>query len=160
MNRTSLLLWLFLLLFPNFISAQEVISSSGSLFKNSTHELSWTLGEPVIETFKTDQALLTQGFQQSNLTVTAIDQISAKKLKLKVYPNPVSLELQVEVEKDGASNEFNLSLFDITGKLIIQKKIEKPVETIDMQYNLQGSYLLKVFTASGKLLQTFKVLKH
>jgi hypothetical protein len=156
MTKTPLLLWLFLLLLSNCISAQEVISSSGSSFENSTNQLSWTLGEPIIETFSDAKSVITQGFQQSKLTVTAIDQISDNLYGLKVYPNPVSSELTIEVSE---VEKFNLSLFDLNGKLLIQKKIEKSVEIIDMLNFIPGSYFLTVCFGKNKHLQTFKVTK-
>jgi hypothetical protein len=156
MNKTPLLLWLFLLLLSNYICAQEVISSSGSSFSNSTNQLNWTLGEPITETFVAGQSTLTQGFQQSKLTVTAIDQISENLSGLKVYPNPVSNELTIEVAEIG---KFNLSFFDLNGKLLIKKEIEKTVETIDMLNYSSGSYFLTVYSDKNRPLQTFKVIK-
>jgi hypothetical protein len=156
MNKTPFLLALFLLLLSNYICAQEVISSSGSSFQNSTNQLSWTIGEPVIETFSAGQSVITQGFQQSKLTVTAIDQITENLYGLKVYPNPVSSELTIEVSD---VKKFNLSLFDLNGKLLIQKEVEKSVETVDMLNFIPGSYFLTVCSGSGKHLQTFKVIK-
>jgi hypothetical protein len=51
----------------------EVVATAGDHFATSTAQLSWTLGEPVIETF-TDAAAtqLTQGFHQTNLMVVAV----------------------------------------------------------------------------------------
>jgi hypothetical protein len=156
MNKTPFLLSLFLLLLSHSVCAQEVISSSGSSFENSTNQLSWTLGEPIIETFSTGQLVITQGFQQSKLSVTAIDQISENLYGLKVYPNPVSNELTIEVLE---VNKFNLSLFDFNGKLLIQKELKKSVETVDMLNYIPGSYFLTVCSGKGQHLQTFKVIK-
>jgi len=44
--------------------AQQVIASSGGYFESENLSLSWTLGEPVIETFSNGDLILTQGFQQ------------------------------------------------------------------------------------------------
>lgn len=156
MNKTPLLLWLFLLLLSNYVCAQEVISSSGSSFENSTNQLSWTLGEPVIETFSDAKSVITQGFQQSKLTITAIDQISENEFKMKVYPNPVSSALTIEVSE---VEKINLSLFDLNGKLLFQKELKKIVETVDMLNFIPGSYFLTVCSGNGKHLQTFKVIK-
>jgi hypothetical protein len=156
MNKTPFLLALFLLLLSNYVCAQEVISSSGSSLENSTNQLSWTLGEPVIETFSDGKSVITQGFQQSKLSVTAIDQISENLYGLKVYPNPVSSALTIEVSE---VEKFNLSLFDLNGKLLIKKEVEKTVETFDMLNFIPGSYFLTVSSGNGKHLQTFKVIK-
>jgi hypothetical protein len=43
---------------------QQVISASGGHFENENISMSWTVGEPVIETFADADFILTQGFQQ------------------------------------------------------------------------------------------------
>jgi hypothetical protein len=45
-------------------SAQQVIASAGDYFEGNDISISWTLGEPVIETFQGNDLILTQGFQQ------------------------------------------------------------------------------------------------
>ncbi len=45
-------------------NAQQVVASSGGYFESENLSLSWTLGEPVIETFSNGDLILTQGFQQ------------------------------------------------------------------------------------------------
>ena len=156
MFKTSFFPILFLLFFVHYGIAQEVISSSGSSFENSDARLSWTLGEPVIETFTSDQSVLTQGFQQSKLTVTAINQISDNSIRIKVYPNPVTSQLTIET---GKNEKFNFSLIDLNGKVLIKKEVKEFVETVDMQAFIPGSYFLTVFSNNGKQLQTFKVIK-
>lgn len=44
--------------------AQQVIASSGGYYVGENLTLSWTVGEPVIETFSGTSVILTQGFQQ------------------------------------------------------------------------------------------------
>ncbi len=64
----KLLLLLFLIGFlQNWISAQEVFSSGGEFIETPTGSLSWTIGEPISETFSDGMAVLTQGFQQGFL---------------------------------------------------------------------------------------------
>jgi len=56
---------LFLLLLQiNLAQAQQVIASAGGYFQSENLSLSFTLGEPVIETFQNAELTLTQGFQQ------------------------------------------------------------------------------------------------
>nr|NQU92395.1 hypothetical protein [Bacteroidota bacterium] len=45
-------------------NAQQVIASAGGFYEGENISLSWTLGEPVIETFEGNGIILTQGFQQ------------------------------------------------------------------------------------------------
>jgi hypothetical protein len=44
--------------------AQQVIASAGGYYEGDNISLSWTLGEPVTETFSGGGVILTQGFQQ------------------------------------------------------------------------------------------------
>jgi len=156
MNKTSFFPIFFLLFFVQYGIAQEVISSSGSSFESPTTQLSWTLGEPVIETFSAGQSVITQGFQQSKLTVTAIDQISDNLFGIKVYPNPVSSQLTIEA---GENEKFSFSLIDLNGKVLVKREVEKSVEIVDMQILIPGNYFLTVFLGNSKHLQTFKVIK-
>ncbi len=45
-------------------NAQQVIASAGGYYEGDNISISWTLGEPVIETFTGADIILTQGFQQ------------------------------------------------------------------------------------------------
>lgn len=138
--------------------AQEIISTNGDSYSNASAQLSWTIGEPVIETFASGANTLTQGFQQSNLTVTAIDLITQSGITLKVYPNPVPDVLIIERMGD-VSQSINLKLFDISGKLLIQEKMEHNTQTLNMQVFRSGNYLLGIYSDTGVPLQSFKVSK-
>lgn len=156
-----LLFFVLLLLFGSGVvqlNAQEVISSNGGSYKGSVVQLDWTIGEPVIATLISGTNTLTQGFHQSNLTVTAVDQMATSTITLKVYPNPVSEQLVLETRK-GEKQRLSLKLFDITGKLLYQQAVKQPVETVNMQVYVPGNYLLRVFAEDGIPLQTFKVVK-
>lgn len=52
------------LFYPVQNKAQQVIASSGGHYQDENISLSWTVGEPVIETFSGGNVVLTQGFQQ------------------------------------------------------------------------------------------------
>ena len=52
----------------------QVIASSGGYFEGTNASLSWTLGEPVTQTFASGNIILTQGFQQPiTVSVTGIN---------------------------------------------------------------------------------------
>ncbi len=98
MKKLTILLNIFaLLLYSGICTSQQVISAAGGSGSGSNVQLSWTVGEPVIETFTGSSAILTQGFHQSKLLVTALDPMLFPGLTLTVFPNPVSSSLQLEV---------------------------------------------------------------
>jgi hypothetical protein len=140
------------------IQAQQVISSAGASATGIGVQLSWTIGEPVIETFTGTTAILTQGFHQSRLTVTAIDPTLYPELDLSVYPNPVSTSLQLLISGERLQN-LTYKLYNIEGKSILTKVIENSPEMIRMELFSSGTYLLKVFRDDNTPLKTFKVIK-
>ena len=125
------------------LQAQEVVTTAGSYGETTSGSLSWTVGEPVIETITDGTNTLTQGFQQSRLTVTAINDLKIPGIELSVYPNPTNNYLTIEVKTD-KQRDLLLSLFDINGRLILQKKMTGNKQTIKMQNYKPATYILKV----------------
>jgi len=142
----------------NAQEAQEVISSAGDTKSAGGYEISWTLGEPVIETLKGTNNTLTQGFHQTNFNVTAPDDLTFPGLELSVYPNPVNYFLNLKAT--GREDiKLNYRLYAIDGKLLLHKKIMNNPEEINMHPYAEGSYLLKVTTTKDDPVQTFKIVK-
>jgi hypothetical protein len=150
-----------ILVFTSAITAlaQQVISSAGAHAVGTNVQLSWTVGEPIIETFTGTSSILTQGFQQGKLTVTAIEPDIYPGISLSVYPNPVALELTLVISGNEMANP-EYYLYNPEGKLLVNKIIDNQPEKINMQNYPAGTYLLKVFSKEKKSLKTFKVLKN
>jgi hypothetical protein len=159
MKKTVLVIIAFLGCFC-IINAQEVVSSAGDSYTAGGYEVSWTLGEPVIETVKsTDNNItLTQGFHQTDITVVAIDDLALQGLDLSVYPNPVNsiLNLKATGREDV---KLKYSLFGVDGRLLFQREIVNNPEEINMLPYAGGNYLLKVSTAGNDPVRTFKIVK-
>lgn len=140
-----------------FVSSQEVVSSAGETQKISGIEISWTIGEPVIETISSGSNALTQGFHQSGLTVTAIDELPLSEFELKVYPNPTFGFVTIQFDK--LVENTNYSVFDINGKMIGNGVINSTNTLLDFKKFASGSYILKLNYSSNQPLQTFKIVK-
>ncbi len=148
---------LFLLLFvAGSTTAQEVISANGGTATAAGTQVSWTIGEPVIATISDANNTLTQGFHQTKLTVTAINDIQVSGVEIKVYPNPTSDFVTVHFGKVVEKPAY--FLFDLSGRMIQQKNIESTDEKIDMTDYSGGSYILKL-NSGQQPLQTFKIIK-
>ncbi|MBK6284487.1 MAG: T9SS type A sorting domain-containing protein [Draconibacterium sp.] len=152
-------LFIFLVLtFYQHTSAQQVISSAGTNSIGTDVQLSWTLGETVTESLTGPNFILTQGFHQGNLKVTAIGINPNAGFLISVYPNPVLSELILEVSTSGNPN-LSYQLFDLEGKLIISQKVENFPEIINMNIYSSGTYLLKIIRNGKEMFPKFKVLK-
>jgi len=137
----------------------EVIATAGDHFSTSSAQLSWTLGEPVSETFSGEgTTILTQGFHQTDLMITALADFSAD-FKVSVYPNPTAEWLNVEAPDAPAA--FGLELFDVTGKPLQFLPAEPQSErrTVDLSGLTPGMYLLRLRTEDRKTIKTFKIFK-
>ncbi|MCG8686899.1 MAG: T9SS type A sorting domain-containing protein [Desulfobacterales bacterium] len=157
-TRGSFILFVILSLFIfKSAYAQEVASSSGSHFSSDDFQLSWTIGEPVIETSNSDNMKFTQGMHQSKLIVTSIKEIKDLKLVIKAYPNPATDYVHVEV--DSPRNErLSYSLFGMSGELISQGNLVDNLAKVGMAQYTPSTYLL-IINSQHKVLKTFKIIK-
>jgi hypothetical protein len=154
--KSLILFSVFLLFVAGSATAQTVVSANGGTATAAGVEVSWTIGEPITETVTDGTTTLTQGFQQSKLTVTAINDIQVSGVEIKVYPNPTSDYVTVHFSK--VMEKPTYLLFDLSGRLIEQKNIETTDAKIDMTGYAGGSYILKL-NSGQQPLQSFKIIK-
>ncbi len=140
------------------VYAQEVVSTAGCYGETSSGSLSWTVGEAVVETITDGSNSLTQGFQQSRLVVTAIHELPGLDFTISVFPNPASDFLTVKVEKNDKLTHLMYLMYDINGKLLLQKMFEGKEITIFMRHFKPSTYILKV-TEDNKEVKTFRIIK-
>ncbi len=161
MNKT-ISFFLFFLIFPLCISAQEIsqeiISSSGGYSDGSSGQLSWTLGDLAIETYSTGDVSLTQGFQQPAYEVTTAFENLEYNFAIQVYPVPSSDFITVEF--DEVQNNLEVVLYNLQGEIVLSKKVESKTITLDLNYLSPSEYILKIINKEKSLLKSYKILKH
>ena len=157
----TLTIFLVLLFLLSFFKgrAQEVISPAGAQATSASVQLSWTVGEPVIGTFSGSAFILTQGFHQSRLTITAIDPSTLMGMEIHVYPNPTSAGATVSI-LNGFSQGHQLILVNSEGKVLLTKKIRNACETIGLESYPPGVYMIRIQHVSQPGFQTFSIVKH
>jgi hypothetical protein len=152
----------FILLFLVFALAasaqkQEVIASAGGYNTSGSLSISWTLGETIIPTFQNGNLILTHGFQQQ-LLVTTVEENLEELVKVTVYPNPASDNINIRFESP-LDGEVTIQLINGQGKLVKTDVIE--VSVTEKQLNLQdlasGTYFLKL--TKNKTSNVYKVVK-
>ena len=148
-------------LFANAQVKQEVIASAGGFNKSAdnTISISWTLGETIVPTFTSQDGslILTHGFQQK-LIVTAIEENLEEPVKVNIFPNPASEQVNIRFES-ATDKEISLYLLDSQGRVVITDKIEAASidKTIILQDLPAGIYYLRL--TKGKLVNVYKVVK-
>ncbi len=154
--KKPIIAFLFLIFFQVAV-AQEVVSSAGTTQQAAGYEISWTLGEAVIETFTSGSDILTQGFHQTKLVVTAIDKPGLLISELKVYPNPTSDFVMIHFNSELPDKQY--SLFDMTGKMLEFNSIPETDTKIDVSSLASGTYLLHIIANKTNHIQSFKIVK-
>lgn len=138
-------------------SAQEVIAPAGSFHKQGDKSISWTLGEPVVESFVSTHKILTQGFHQSQITVTKVSPESIPGLSINVFPNPATNFLTIAL--DGEYQDAELNFYDQAGHLLLKKYLNGARTEVSLESFTSGIYFLKVIS-ENKELKTFKIVKN
>lgn len=140
----------------------EVITTSGDYFKPSptSPSLSWTAGEPVTETFSSSGNVLTQGFQQSNYNITAIDEVKVKDISINVFPNPTSDFITIAITSlNGTNADYVVALYDLQGQLLYTANYSNTEFELDLSSYPTGTYILTVLTKENQTVQNFKIQK-
>jgi hypothetical protein len=148
----------FMILFMGTIAqhsrAQEIIASGGDHFDSANGSLSWTLGEPVVETFGNGY-ILTQGFQQNYEIILTLQEISEASM-FDVYPNPFqhSINISGTDHLPSGSTAF-MKIFDNSSRIVYQGQLEK---VILLEHLPAGTYFLNVEMNSGEY-HVFRLIK-
>lgn len=139
------------------LSAQQVIATSGGTGQNTAGTITYTLGELVIETYNGTDKKLTQGFQQSRLIITTVNELPDQGYSINAFPNPTTSYLTLKLEKDYPEN-LRYNLLDITGKVLITGKILNGSAELSFDLLAAGTYFLKLYHEK-KEVKTLKVVK-
>ncbi len=138
--------------------SQEVVSSSGDCFDNSSGQLSWTLGELATETYEADDATLIQGFQQPIYEVATVFENTEYNNLIQVYPVPSSDFITVEFEE--IQDVIQIVLYNLQGEIISTKQGESATVTLDLNNLSRSEYILKIMNKEKNLMKSYKIIKH
>ncbi len=123
---------------------------------NANTQLSWTIGEPITNTATNPNNILTQGFNQSVLLITAIDE--KQNSNITVTPNPTADFVTISIHENDLENAQYL-LHDINGKLILQSIIQDTQTKIPFTELAKATYFVEVLTNNQKT-KTFRIIKN
>ncbi|MCK5840123.1 MAG: T9SS type A sorting domain-containing protein [Bacteroidales bacterium] len=163
MKKITLLIiagFLTLTLFSQSLSP-EIIASAGDYFVGSDASLSWTIGEPIIETVSADGITLTQGFQQTYYTVLAIQDNDTDTYDVRIYPVPARDFINIEITSSVSPANLKLELFDVMGMRVYENFIESTIfhEKIQLSHYQTNMFFLKITNTTNQQVKTFKILK-
>ena len=141
----------------------SLLSTAGDYFETETITMSWSLGEIVTETFTSSNFTLTQGFQQSKLTIIGIDESKTEQTNgIIIYPNPSNGIVNLVID-NAIMNSNSLPnrylIYDIQGKLLLNEPLLESKTVIDLQLFMGSIFYLKVLNTETLWFQTFVIQK-
>jgi len=136
---------------------QEVIASAGGYNAAANISISWTLGETIIPTWSSSGLILTHGFQQQ-IIITAVEENLENVVKITVFPNPASDNVNIIFEEP-LDGEVKIFMLNSLGNLVKTDFIEPAM--VEKNINLQdlpaGVYYFRL--VKGILSNVYKVVK-
>ena len=145
-----------LLLLTASVNAQSVISAQGNSYSNSSNTIDFTIGETVTATASNGTNDLTQGFHQTNLVITALEDLDVN-FSANIFPNPTSEFVNCMVDK---YEGLTLTVYDAAGKLLKQLALNQTQTSIRVSEYADGTYLLTLTHAEDKKIKTYKLIKN
>jgi hypothetical protein len=70
---------------------------------------------------------------------------NTKETQVMVYPNPAQEVLNIQGVEIGSS----IMLYDLMGKLVLQKVCDSTITRLDIEHLTKGTYTLKIITKEG-----------
>ncbi|HTA82689.1 MAG TPA: T9SS type A sorting domain-containing protein [Bacteroidia bacterium] len=134
----------------------DVVITTGGYYSNSAGSISWTMGEPISETFSDGINTVTQGFQQGSYSLVSVSEVDQPDVNITVYPNPFVSTLNI---KGDGTDPIRIEAIDLQGNLISNQSFENGQGQMDLGNLPEAIYLLRVYDNNGKQLKVFKVQK-
>lgn len=136
--------------------SSSVVSASGDSQTSTTHNISWTLGEPVVGLMNGQDVHFSNGYHQhldiQPLSITEKDIMAS----MVIYPNPAAQYLIV-------SNKLNqmalLRVYDEAGRSVLEQEITQTETKIDFGKFPTGTYMLNFTSLSSLKSNSYKLIK-
>ena len=134
----------------------SISSGGGSATQGNTY-LVYTMGETFVQEADQGSTHLSEGFIGADIAHLLGIEDYAQLEGLKVYPNPVKSNLNIELPE---YNNYEIHLFDLTGKELINSQLEDMNNAqFDVSQLKTGVYLLSIIDRDNKKAKTIKVQK-
>jgi uncharacterized protein YjbI with pentapeptide repeats len=143
--------------------APQSVNSSGTKMTQPNGSLSFTVGELVVLSQNDSIGnTLSGGFTAgATLTTVNLQEVDAKVLDLKVFPNPTSSLVNIQINYS-ALEQVLLTIADLQGKEVFSGKYAGVSNLIGINAAAyaKGTYILSIKNANNKLLGTYKIIKN
>ncbi|MCB0601317.1 MAG: T9SS type A sorting domain-containing protein [Saprospiraceae bacterium] len=135
--------------------AQTSTLSGGGVVKSNKGEVSYSVGQILIEPIFGSNHSIWPGIQQpAAMIITSISESDLPELQLHIYPNPASdwIKIHSEVEY-----HFEVSIYDVLGRSVLFKSLHDDQE-LHLESLSAGLYFLEINTMDRRL-GVFQLIK-
>ncbi len=132
---------------------------AGTDFTSGIAMLSFSVGEPAIESWLLPTRGLTEGFQQPNLLLATQYPPSPVRLSLQVWPNPFSETLQVSAPSE--CGPLKLSVIQALGVCLETHQLSDCSDgcTLPMGHLSAGSYFIQIVDQNEVVWGNWKMIR-
>jgi hypothetical protein len=143
--------------------APQSVNSGGTKMTQANGSLSFTVGELVVlSQTDSDGNTLGGGFTAgATLTTASIQETDAAVLDVKVYPNPTSELVKIQINHS-TLDQVVVTITDLQGKEVYNGKYAgiSNVIGINTAAYSTGTYILTLKNPNNQVLGTYKIIKH
>jgi hypothetical protein len=93
---------------------------------------------------------------EQTISITKGDQ--GEKFILSIFPNPSSSSVQVTMNESLAENTKRIRVYDLAGKVVLEKQGDTASQIIDFSNHPNGVYLISCINDKGKHIASDQVI--
>lgn len=140
------------------VLAQKGTVCAGGVATGAGGSITYTIGETNYITATGGGGQITQGLQQP-FEIYILEVETAKlNVNVSLFPNPTNEFIVLSVEGSNVEN-MSYQLYDIDGRLLVEKKLESNVTNILMKDFASATYFVKVINNNNES-KNFKIIKN
>jgi hypothetical protein len=139
------------------IQAQNNTVSAGADAEGFNGSISYSIGQVVYTSATGINGSINQGVQQP-YDYDVITGIEHTEIELNLYPNPTLGQVNLSIA-DSRTQEYSLSLYDATGRLIMQNSQLNDLNSFSMESYDAGAYTLSVYK-KDELIKSFRIIRN
>lgn len=142
-------------------NAQSAIVPVGGNASSQTGSVSYTVGQPAIQTVSDGTYSVSEGVQQPyEIQTVGVDEYPTITMNALVYPNPTADRITLEIPDETLMqfSSLKVGVFNSNGQLIATHQVQGTHSEFDLSSLAAATYYLRVIDGK-KTVKTFKVVK-
>jgi len=143
------------------IHAQNAVLSSGGDASGTGGSVAYSVGQAAYTSYSGEVGSISLGVQQSYQVIMVGTDEPDISFSASIYPNPVNTSVYLKLEKQNpviGMDNLSFGLYDINGKLLLQKEITADMTSLPMEHLTNAVYILRVIYNNSEI-KTFKIFK-